>query len=305
MSGGGGEGYSGMSRAYLEKLRAARSVERETLNARVDEFLAEVLAEANARDTDRIRDRIDKIADVLSDAVDVEKLLLGGSVGKHTAVEGISDVDVLAILDEKTALESSPREFLGTFAKELEVKLSHADIKSVTPGTLAVTVTYRDETEVQVLPAVVKGTRVMVATRDGKSWTETAPKAFRNALTKANEKTDGQLVRVVKLFKVINDRLPAQKQLEGYHMEALAIEAAKNYAGPFTPRTLLARFLEVSSKRVLSPMSDVTKQSLHVDGYLGRKRSVERRNVAQTLLGLKRRLDATTSLGEWQAVFGE
>lgn len=305
MGGSGGGGYSGMSDAYWQQLEAAQRAERETLSSRVDEFLAEVLAAANSRDTDRLRDRIDEIADVLSDTVDAEKLLFGGSVGKHTAVEGISDVDMLAILDIKTALDGSPKKFLAAFAKELHANLSHADIESVTPGALAVTVKYRDGTEVQILPSVRKGTHLMVASRDGKSWTRTAPKPFRDQLTKANEKSNGQLVRVVKLFKVMNDRLPAQKQLTGYHIESLAIEAAKNYAGPFTPRTFLSRFLEASSERVLSPISDVTKQSRHVDDYLGRKGSVERRNVAQTLLGLKRRLDAATSLGEWKAVFGE
>jgi len=305
MGGGGGGGYTGMTDIRRDMLKKAQDTERETLNARIDEFLADKLVAANARDSDEMRDRIKRIAEILGEAAEVEQTLYGGSVGKHTAVEGISDVDVLAILDNGTALNRSPKEFLAAFAKELHTKLSHADIESVTPGTLAVTIKYRDGSEVQVLPSVRKGTQLMIATKDGRKWTQTAPKAFRDALTRANEKTNGQLVRVVKLYKVMNDRLPAQKQLSGYHIETLAIEAAKNYAGPFTPRTFLSRFLEVSSERVLSPVSDVTKQSRHVDNYLGRKDSVERRNVAQTLLGLKRRLDAATSLGEWKAVFGE
>ena len=305
MSGGGGGGYSGMSSDYFDKLRAARDAERQTLNARIDEFLADVLSAANARDTDRVRERIQAIAEALAEKADVEQLLYGGSVGKHTAVEGISDVDVLAILDKAEALAGSPRQFLTTFAEELRAKLSHGDIESVRSGTLAVTVRYRDGTEIQILPSVKKGTQLMMGAKDGKTWTQTAPTDFRSALTKANDRTNGQLVRVVKLFKVMNDRLPSQKQLTGYHIESLALEASKSYSGPFTPRAFLSRFLEVSSKRVLSPISDATRQSRHVDDYLGRKDSVERRNVAQALLGLKRRLDTATSLGEWKAVFGE
>ena len=176
---------------------------------------------------------------------------------------------------------------------------------SVTAGKLAVTVKYRDGTEIQLLPAVRKGERVMIAKADGQDWRPTAPKAFRDALTSANQKANGQLVRVVKLFKVINDQLPPQKQLIGYHIEALAIEAVKGYRGAFTPRTLLARFLEKSSERVLTRIPDVTKQSRFVDSYLHADRSPERRNVAQTLMGLKRRLDAATSVAEWKALFDD
>ncbi len=305
MGGGGGGGYKGVSPAQWERLNAAYEADRETLNSRIDDLLAEKLVAANARNTDELRDRIKQIAEILGKTADVEQMLYGGSVGKHTAVEGISDIDLLAIIESATALSGSPKEFLATFTKELHAQLSNADIESVTPGTLAATVKYRDGTEVQVLPAVRKGTQLMVGAKDGQTWTQTAPKAFRDVLTKANEKTNGQVVRVVKLFKVINERLPAQKQLTGYHIEALAVEAAKNYTGALTPRMFLSRFLEVSSERVLSRISDVTRQSRYVDDYLGRDNSVERRNVAQTLLGLKRRLDAATSLGEWKAVFGD
>lgn len=303
--GGGGGGYRGVSDEDRERIKAALQADRETLNSRIDEFLADVLSKANARDTDLIRERVDEIAKSLAEKADIEQLLYGGSVGKHTAVDGISDVDVLAVLDKTDALDGTPRQFLATFAKELHAKLSHGDIESVTPGTLAVTVKYRDGTEIQILPSIKKGAQLMMGAKDGKTWTQTAPKAFRSALTKANERTNGQLVRVVKLFKVMNDRLPSQKQLTGYHIESLALEASKGYSGPFTPRAFLSKFLEVSSKRVLSPISDPTKQTRHVDAFLGRKDSVERRNVAQTILGLKRRLDAATSLGEWKAVFGE
>ncbi len=305
MDGGGGGGYSGMTKSWLQRVQQARNAERDTLNSRIDQLLAEMLVAANARDTDLVRDRLSEIVKILGKTADVEQLLYGGSVGKHTAVEGISDVDALVIIDRETAIAGSPARFLADFAKELHAKLSHAEIDSVTAGTLAVSVKYRDGTEIQVLPAVRKGDHVMIAKTDGKGWRSTAPKAFRDTLTSANEKANGQLVRIVKLFKVINDRLPPQKQLIGYHIEALGVEAVKNYTGPYTPRTLLSRFLEVSSKRVLSPIPDMTKQSPFVDGYLGGENSPERRNVAQTLVGLKRRLDAATSVGEWKAVFGE
>lgn len=305
MAGGGGGGYSGMSSELWEKLDAAREEGRAALNSQIEGYLGEILVAANERDTDLVGNRLTKIADILSETADVEQLLYGGSVGKRTAVEGISDVDALVIIDSETAMPRSPARFLTDFAKELYVKLDHAEVESVTAGTLAVTVKYRDGPDIQLLPAVRKGDRVMIAKADRRGWRPTAPKAFRDALTSANQKANGQLVRVVKLFKVINDKLPPQKQLIGYHIEALAIEAVKGYGGPFTPRKLLLRFLEKSSERVLTRIPDATKQSRFVDGYLHRDRSPERRNVAQTLMGLKRRLDAATSVAEWKALFDD
>ena len=209
--GGGGDsvgGYGGMPDELWERLDATRKEERAALASRIDTYLAEILVAANARDTDLVRNRLTEIAGILSETADVEQLLYGGSVGKRTAVEGISDVDALVVIDSETALPRSPAKFLTDFAKELHAKLSHADIVSVTAGKLAVTVKYRDGTEIQLLPAVRKGERVMIAKADGQDWRPTAPKAFRDALTSANQKANGQLVRVVKLFKVINDQLP-------------------------------------------------------------------------------------------------
>lgn len=304
-SGSGGGGYSGMPVEYWERLKAAQAQDRQTLVKQIDAYLASILNEANARNVELTRKRLEELQRRLQGVAEVEQLLFGGSVAKRTAVEGISDVDALVLLPRSEAKEATPKELLAQFAAELQAKVRDPEFESATPGQMAVTVKFSDGMEIQLLPAVQRGDRLMIGTPDGRGWRETEPKAFREALTAANQKTGGNLVRVVKLFKVINDRLPAPKQLTGYHIEALAIEAAKDYAGSCAPRELLGRFLEVSAQRVLTQMPDVTGQSRHVDASLGPNQSTERRNISQTLEGIKRRLDAAMSLADWRGVLGE
>lgn len=102
--GGGSERYGGMSDKALGRLNAAYAQQRETLNVQVDGFLAGLLAEANAHDREIMRARLDDVLGALEDVNEVEKLLYGGSVAKNTAVDGISDVDAILILDREAAL---------------------------------------------------------------------------------------------------------------------------------------------------------------------------------------------------------
>ena len=157
----------------------------------------------------------------------------------------------------------------------------------------------------QLLPALRTGNTIFIASPDGKSWQETKPHIFQRALTRANINMNQALVPTIKLLKSINAGLPQQKQLSGYHIETLAVDAVQDYDGLKTPRTLLTHVLGCAAQRVLRPMSDVTRQSPNVDSYLGEANSVPRRNISQTLGGIKRRLETATTLFQWSGVLGE
>ena len=51
-----------------------------------------------------------------------------------------------------------------------------------------------------------------------------------------NTQLNQGLVPAIKLIKSINDELPQQKRLQGIHIEAMALEAARKYSGPNTPK---------------------------------------------------------------------
>lgn len=209
------------------------------------------------------------------------------------------------IMDQADLAGKSPRHLLGEFHARLSRELTADDVESVHKGNLAVTVNYRDGTEIQLLPAVRTGARISIADASGEAWKATKPMAFQSALTKANQRLNNCLVPTIKLVKSLVGDLPPQKRITGYHVESLALDAAKGYRGAKTPKALLLHTLAHASSRVLKPIQDATGQSRAVDSYLGRPNSIARRNVALALGGVHRRLETATSLGQWKALFEE
>lgn len=306
MGGSGGGGSYRSLRPEVERLVAqAREQETERLNTQVNEYLAEVLATFNGRDADLTNQRLDDLASALDDIVEIEKVLLGGSVAKHTDVDGISDVDALVVLNRDDLVGKSPEEVREAFHAELDAKLNRSEIQSVRHGQMAVTVVYKDGMEVQLLPAMQSGKKVIIGDPSGTRWVEINPKRFQSALTDANRKCGSALVPAIKLLKSINADLPQQKQLKSYHIEAMAVEAAKGYGGPMVPREILIHLCRHAADRVLRPINDVTGQSRRADEYMGDANSTPRRIAAQALGGIRRRLEAASSLQEWKAIFGD
>jgi hypothetical protein len=301
--GGTGGRYSGpRSDDLLERINKAREKERERLDGQVNDLIRELLARYNDRDTEKVSERLDDIRERLDDVAEIDSMFFGGSVAKHTAVDGLSDVDALVVLDREKIGADSPQDLIDSFHRLLYQSLPRSEVESIRKGRLAVTVTYQDGQEIQLLPALRSRQDVRIASSDGSAWQNTKPRAFERALTDSNRKMNGSLVPTIKLVKSVVSDLPPQKQLKGYHVETLAVDAARGYTGPKTPRALLLHTLEHSSRRVLRPIADVTGQSRVADGYLGPENSVQRRNVSQTLAGIKRRLEAATTVAQWRAV---
>jgi len=304
--GGGGGSYFPRAKTDLKKLiqDSKKSADRERLDSDVNKLLRKVLASCE-RDPVKIQQRLDKIADILKDEANIEKFLFGGSVAKHTYVDGLSDVDALVILDREDLAGKSPGAVLNVFHKSLQDRLTYDEVKSVDKGRMAVTVVYRDGMEIQLLPAIRTGVKVIIPSAGAKEWKETNPKAFQRALTKANERLNSSLVPAIKLVKSINDGLPEQKRLTGYHIESLGTEAVKGYHGVKTVKALLMHILGHASKQVLSPIQDVSAQSRIVDSYLGKANSAKRRIVSDALASISRKLHAATTVDQWKGILEE
>ena len=306
MGGSGGGRYTGPSSASLQQsLDKIREQERERLEQNIGGYLKKLLVRFNDRDREKIAARLEAIRELLGQEVEIDHLLMGGSVAKHTAVDGLSDVDALVVLDSEDLRGKSAQAMLDAFHKTLANKLPRGDVESVEKGRLAVTVVYSDKTEIQLLPALRSGQTISIAAADGKSWNDTRPRVFDRRLSQANQRLNQSLIPAIKLAKAIVGSLPEQKQLSGYHIEAMAVDAAKGYTGNKTPKALLLHILQHASERVRTPMTDATGQSRTVDAYLGKADSVPRRVASQALSGIARRLDAASSLGQWQAILGE
>lgn len=303
MGGGGGSFFPRSPRTIRNLIEKAREeAKQQCQKAEVNKLINDSLIILNERDTDKIRNYLEDIQKILSEKIETEQFLFGGSVAKHTYVDGLSDVDALAILSEADLADKSPQYILNAFHKLLKDNLTKDKVKSIEKGTLAVTVNYRDGTEIQILPALRVAAKVSIPDAWGKNWKETNPKAFQQALTNANERLHSSLMPAIKMAKSIISGFPEQKRLTGYHVESLAIEAVKGYRGTKTVQAVLKHIFDDASSRVKRPISDVTGQSRVVDQYLGRANSTERLKVANTLASISRRLNAATTVEQWKSI---
>ena len=182
--GGSGGGYFPSRPQELQNLiqQSQQDTKRQALEGEINEYLLSLLAVLNERNSQSTREQLDKILNVLSEAIDAERLLFGGSVAKHTYVDGLSDVDALVILDGDKYAQKSSSQVLGALYRHLKNELSTSVYTEIRKGEMAVTVTLRDGTELQLVPALKMGKTVSVPNRSG-DWITTDPKAFQKQLT--------------------------------------------------------------------------------------------------------------------------
>src|SRR4051812_768369 len=97
-----GSGGERVERIFSDlKKSAGTQVARTQYQADVGELFASLLAFFNNRDQEAIRSSVESILAALEGAIDGEiSLLFGGSVAKHTFVNGLSDVDMIAYFDQ-------------------------------------------------------------------------------------------------------------------------------------------------------------------------------------------------------------
>jgi len=302
MGGGGGNRTFSSYKHDLESI--AEGAGDATYKANLGNYLVDQLKTLNDRDVDLVGARIAEMIDAIEDSEDTIQMIFGGSVAKHTFVDGLSDIDVLMPVNATEFDGDSPGEIKEVVAVRLRNALG--DTAEVDIGTLAVTAKYPDGMEIQVLPAVRTNDGMKIPNRTGERWSNIDPKGFAAALSKANSDLGMKLVPTIKVVKAINSTLPKTSQLSGYHIESLAIEAFKSYGGERTAEAMTRHFFASAKNLVSSPIKDKTGQSLHVDQYLGASGSKQRKIAHAVLDRIDRRLklaDTTNDLSRWQEIF--
>ena len=305
--GGSGGGYFSGSWGPEELARRARRAEEEARDSEfetsVGKHLGSLLTEYNSRDVDGTNAVLTEVVGDIREQIDgAVTTLFGGSVSRHTYVNGISDIDALVLFSDIGG-DASPRALKSLLASCLRDRYG---TEAVRVGPLAVTVTLRDKT-LQLLPALRSGNSVRIAKDDGQGWARIAPQRFAKALSRHNDRLRGKLVPCIKLVKAIMSDLPEKRRLTGYHVEATAINVFRGYRGPFTTKAMLGHFFEHAGASVLKPIRDTSGQSVHVDGYLGSEGSTGRRVMADILERIGRRIrnaDGAGSVGRWMELFG-
>lgn len=307
----GGSGSGFFEHTTPEELSARIRAEEEKTASQefentVAEALGELLSDANRRDAKAVRDALEEIKTCLEGDIEGDlEPLLGGSVRKHTYVDGISDVDALMILKDEKLSDKTPRDVLRYFEKQLRKQLSGWEISP--HGLLAVTLR-KGDLEIQILPAVRRSGDLAIPSASGNEWSRINPERFYARLSRSNKELGGKLVPVIKLAKVVNAALPDSGRLTGYHLESLAIEAFKEYGGPVNSKAMLKHLFDRARDIVLAPVRDSTGQSVHVDEYLGPSNSASRKTAAAALDRVYRQMrnaDASQSVEAWVKLFEE
>lgn len=304
MGGRGGGSY--LSARDLEALRdeARRRLEQSRIDAEVNSFLQLELSGFNNRDVDTINRRLEQIESALEDTIEsIDRLLFGGSVAKHTYVDGLSDVDSLVLLRDEALAEKEPAEVRNEFRSALMRNLPRGEIQEISVGAMAVTMKYRDGTEIQLLPAVQSKGNILISSEDGKSWSQIQPKAFAQDLSRINRRQGGSVVPAIKLTKAILANRLGERSPSGYHLEAIAVAAFRDYSGPRTPKAMVTELFTRASNTILRPIQDVTGQSRNVDQALGPANSAPRRELSRTFGQIGKMMSASQSVSEWRALF--
>lgn len=309
--GGSGGGSTFRSRSPDNLRDTVRKAEDEStvkqFEVKLAGTLGDLLGSYNSRDVQVVRDRLESLRAALQGEIEgTFDSLFGGSVAKHTYVDGLSDIDSLILLNGSDLEGHSPQRALERMAVIVrEAVLANA---TVSHGQMAVTVDYGDGMVIQLLPAIKAAdglVHVPSSRRD--AWSKINPMTFQEALRNRNAACGGKLVPTIKLAKAINGELPENQRLSGYHVESLAIAAFRGYAGEKTTSAMLPTFFERARELVLAPIKDSTGQSVHVDGHLGPANSAERIAASHLLGRIARRMrnaTAAASVPQWKALFG-
>src|SRR4051794_30845431 len=112
---GGGWSYASSTMTVGDLLQNAhQQVDQQQYDAEVNELLQDALQGFNERDAEGDRERLDAILDALcGEGDETITLRFGGSVRKHTYVDGFSDVDAIAVLNSSELADLSPQEALS------------------------------------------------------------------------------------------------------------------------------------------------------------------------------------------------
>lgn len=296
MSGSSGGGYPGFPR---------RPTQRPLTDEEINGCLRDQLRDYNARNVEAIRRHLRGLRDALElGDDDVISTLFGGSVSKHTYVAGLSDVDVLAIVNDSSLAGRPPTDAISLMKRRITQRMP---LTTVTTGDLAVTVKYSDGTEMQLLPAIRTKSGVRIADPGTNTWSNVVhPARFAQKLTQINQRNDGKVIPTIKLAKglIAHTVRSDRDRISGYHVESLAIEAFRNYRGSYDLKSMLRHFNDFASRAALQPIRDPTGQSRHVDDYMGPANSARRQRASDLFRQMQRSLDRCKTREDINNLFG-
>ena len=269
-------------------------------------YCEELLARYARRNQQAVTRHLESLCNIIRNEGHVVQTMYGGSVQRGIYVTGLSDVDVLLIVNQSSLVNQPPAKVIQQIRKTIKGQLPN---NSVRAGSLAVTVGYASGIEIQVLPAIrTDSGGVRIAEPGSTTWSNAVhPEYFARRLGEVNDANNGRVVQVIKLVKAMANchiSRPSRK-FSGYHLESLAIRAFRNYQGSQDPKAMLNHFLNHSATAVKSPIADTTGQSEYVDEYLGQANSRLRNRASTYFSQMRANVNSCTTRAKFNPLFCE
>ena len=275
-----------------------------------NEYCEELLATYTRSNQQAVTRHLESLRNsVRSQGNHVVQTMFGGSVRRGTDVAGLSDVDALLIVNDSSLVNLPPAEVIAYVRDVIHRQPFFGIFQTITTGNLAVTIKYYDGTEIQLLPAIrTSSGGVRIAEPGSTGWSNVVrPEIFAEELSAVNQANHGRVTATIKLAKAIADcHITRQdRKISGYHMEALAIDAFRNYGGPQDPKSMLIHLLAHAMEAVMSPITDSTGQSRFVDEYLGAAGSRGRQGASTHFGQMRGKVRSCNTRSEFNDLFCE
>ena len=269
-------------------------------------YCEQLLIQYKRRNTKAVTRHLRGVCDILRHEDDhVVQTKFGGSVQKGTYVTGLSNVDVLLMVNQASLKNKPPSKVIAYVRDTIKQRLPK---NPVTAGKLAVTVSYADKIEIHILPAIRTSDGFPIAEPRGTKWSNVVhPNRFVDRLIKVHNACGGRVVPTIKFAKATADCFisDSKKKFSGYHMESLAIDAFRRYEGKLDPNSMLIHLLGDSMKTAMTPIKDPTGQTKYVDGYQGRAESKLRKGVSTQFGQMRRKVSSFKTRAEFDEWFCE
>jgi tRNA nucleotidyltransferase (CCA-adding enzyme) len=120
--GGGGGSFDMISPSEYNKMKEElkEKTKDEQFETQVAELIATLLSDYNDRDHQAIKAHLEKINEylekVFGGTIDI---IFGGSIKKHTYIDGLSDIDVLVLINKCDLSDLSPKGVLRKIQSRL------------------------------------------------------------------------------------------------------------------------------------------------------------------------------------------
>ena len=247
---------------------------------------------------------------------------LAGSYGRDTAHLDIKDVDVLLFLPDEQ-LDRTPNAVLRE-VKEVLDGYPRAAVDT-SPQRRSVRMDFTGENlRLHIVPVVANDgldKALWVPDRSASEWIKSDPLGYAERLSRVNQKHNGKLVPLVKLFKTWRDVQMITRRPKSYVLEVLALYAVEDgdvfLNDKSTAQNVADLFAHIAAKyddlmengkespRVRDPMipsTYITKhwERSHFETFMRRIREADK--AAQKALATD---DDDAASAEWAKVFGE